>query len=300
MDCLVMVQNSVPVSGSVPTQFKILPLGLVHSQRGDFLVDTESYSSIRQEFKDRQLEIPIDYEHQTLQDTQAPAAGWIKDVVLKSDGIYAVVTWTERATEYLKNREYKYCSPVIMIRNSDHKAVKLHSVALTNKPAIDAMTPIVNKAATAHEPPETAQEGPGDVHQEIDAGAALERLTGLLGLTASATLDDICEAVANLVKGKSELKLKADAMEFEARKMEVDGVINAAMKEGKISAAQREWAFRSAMADLDEFVIYLKTAPQVVPMGELLPNDSRPRRRVGSRSSELLGLTPDDIQKYGG
>ena len=66
-------------------------------------MDNESFQAIRCKFTERQLQIPIDYEHQTLKDMQAPAAGWIKDIVLKSDGIYGAVDWTERAAEYLKN-----------------------------------------------------------------------------------------------------------------------------------------------------------------------------------------------------
>ena len=41
---------------------KLLPLGLVHSTKGDFLVDDESFRLIRCKFMERQLQIPIDYE----------------------------------------------------------------------------------------------------------------------------------------------------------------------------------------------------------------------------------------------
>lgn len=68
--------NTVGVVG-VPKEIKILPLGLVHSQKGDFRVDDESVELIRQQFKDRKLDLVIDYEHQTLKDIQAPAGGWI-------------------------------------------------------------------------------------------------------------------------------------------------------------------------------------------------------------------------------
>ena len=72
--------NTVGVVG-VPKEIKILPLGLVHSQKGDFRVDDESVELIRQQFKDRKLDLVIDYEHQTLKDIQAPAGGWIKWIV---------------------------------------------------------------------------------------------------------------------------------------------------------------------------------------------------------------------------
>lgn len=89
----IFLSNSLPFeeSGYSPQMsrklVKLLPLGLVHSTKGDFLVDHESFRSIRNRFMERQLQIPIDYEHQTLQDVQAPAAGWIKNIVLRNDGI---------------------------------------------------------------------------------------------------------------------------------------------------------------------------------------------------------------------
>ena len=46
--------DTVDVDG-VPKEIKILPLGLVHSQKGDFSVDDESVEMIRQQFKDRKL-----------------------------------------------------------------------------------------------------------------------------------------------------------------------------------------------------------------------------------------------------
>lgn len=143
-DTLLMIVNSDIDIKEVPKEIKILPLGLVKSQKGNFKVDKESFDSIEKEFKGRKLDIVIDYEHQTLHDVQAPAAGWIKELSLKQDGIYATVEWTNKAKEYLSNKEYRYLSPVVMVRKGDNKAVLLHSVALTNTPAIDGMKAIIN------------------------------------------------------------------------------------------------------------------------------------------------------------
>lgn len=297
MDNFIMIENSVSIAGGVPKEFKILPLGLVHSQNGDFLVDNESYSSIRQDFKARQLQIPVDYEHQTLKDVQAPAAGWIQDIALKTDGIYAAVNWTDRGSDYLKNREYKYCSPVILARKSDRKAVMLHSVALTNKPAIDAMTPIVNKDAPLPDTAADTSEG----NNLPEGGATLEMLAELLQLPAAATLEEIYQTVAALLNSQTALKLKVDAIGFEAYKAKVDGAVTDALKAGKITPYLRDWAFRNAMNDVDEFALWLKTAPQVIPMGEieyepLALKAAAPR----SRAQELMGLSHEDIKKYGG
>ena len=135
--------QGVELSG-VPKEIKILPLGRVHSQKGDFNVDEESFELIRKQFKDRKLDLVIDYEHQTLADVQAPAGGWIKDLYKGEDAIIAKVEWTEKAAEYLKNREYRYLSPVVLVRKRDQKATAIHSVALTNTPAIDGMFALVN------------------------------------------------------------------------------------------------------------------------------------------------------------
>ena len=106
--------QGVELSG-VPTEIKILPLGRVHSQKGDFNVDDESFELIRKQFKDRKLDLVIDYEHQTLSDVQAPAGGWIKDLYKGEDAIIAKVEWTPKAAEYLKNKEYRYLSPVVLV-----------------------------------------------------------------------------------------------------------------------------------------------------------------------------------------
>ena len=83
----------------MPKEIKILPLGLVHSQKGDFRVDDESVELIRQQFKYRKLDLVIDYEQQTLKDIQAPAGGWIKDIYKGDDAVIAKVEWTPRAEE---------------------------------------------------------------------------------------------------------------------------------------------------------------------------------------------------------
>lgn len=273
---------------------KLLPLGLVHSTKGDFLVDDGSFKSIRCKFTERQLQIPIDYEHQTLKDMQAPAAGWIKDIVLKSDGIYGAVEWTERAVEYLKNREYRYLSPVILTQGKDRRVVALHSAALTNTPAIDAMTPIA-----CSDKLNGGEDGADPEEAEGSGKDTLEALAALLQLDPSATVEDIYKAVSALLDGQETLKLKADACQFELVRMKADGVVEEALKDGKVMPSQRDWAFQSAMNDLDSFTLWLKSAPQVVPYGEVCRGGLDQAKHHRARAHELMGLSAEDIAKYG-
>lgn len=129
----------------------MLPCGYISSEKGDFIVDRESFQMMKEYMQHRKVDIVIDYEHQTLHDIQAPAGGWIKELMLKNDGIFAKVEWTARAKEYLKNKEYRYLSPVVLVRQKDKKASQLHSVALTNTPAINGMTPIINSIKAPEE-----------------------------------------------------------------------------------------------------------------------------------------------------
>ena len=105
-----------------PEYIMVLPLGYISSENGDFLVDRESFRMMKEHMERRAVDIVVDYEHQTLADIQAPAGGWIKELVLKSDGIFAKVEWTKRAKDYLRNREYRYLSPVVMVRKKDRRA----------------------------------------------------------------------------------------------------------------------------------------------------------------------------------
>lgn len=144
METYINVLSTTSEIMEAPEYIKVLPYGYVSSEKGNFIVDKESFQMMKDYMQHRKIDIVIDYEHQTLQDVQAPAGGWIKELILKHDGIFAKVEWTARAKQYLKNREYRYLSPVVMVRNRDKKASQLHSVALTNTPAINGMTPIIN------------------------------------------------------------------------------------------------------------------------------------------------------------
>ena len=140
---IILKGGDVEVSGA-PEVISVLPLGHVVSSKGEFDVDEESFREMKAQIAQRGVDLVVDYEHQTLKGVQAPAAGWVKELILRDGSIEARVEWTPAAAQYLENKEYRYLSPVITVRKSDGKATGLHSLALTNTPAIEGMTPIVN------------------------------------------------------------------------------------------------------------------------------------------------------------
>ena len=147
--------HSATLSGDgVPSRVLIAPWGLVESTNGSFVLDDESAQRAVEAFEDHGTDLPIDYEHQTLGGTyaspsgRAPAAGWIKRLVAEPGvGLLAEIEWTDDAKQMLAAKEYRYLSPVAIIRKTDRKLVAIHSAALTNKPAIVGMKPIIKPRA---------------------------------------------------------------------------------------------------------------------------------------------------------
>lgn len=341
-----LIVSSTEIQGA-PEVVKILPLGKVKSQKGDFLVDDESFKEIKNTFKERGIDVVVDYEHQTLENVQAPAGGWIKDIFIQDGAIAAKVEWTPKAQEYLKNKEYRYLSPVVLVRKSDSKAVVLHSVALTNTPAIDGMYPIVNS-----------------IDIEIEGGNEdmdlLKQLAALLGLSENATEEEVVQALQKTVdevdkakkekenqdKTKQDPKENTDVVankvlcgllgideksqtedmaaaimalknpanyvpvtEFNKLKERLDKkdsgeIVVKALKAGKISAAQKDWAEEYALKDPEGFKKFVEKAPQIVPVGELDIEDDKTKKDCSKDEATLkvckmLGVSSEDLEKYG-
>lgn len=338
--------SGVEVTG-VPEEIKILPKGLVQSQKGKFLVDDESFGMIQKRFKDRNIDIVIDYEHQTLENVQAPAGGWIKELINTPDAIVAKVEWTEKAAEYLKNKEYRYLSPVIKVRPSDNKAFCLHSVALTNTPAIDGMFAIANSEDIDIEDDNVSDKEGGKNKMELQVlikllgldekateeqvKEALEKLVTtkteegqpkkqegeekdgegqvianstiltLLGLQDSAKTEDVAAKIISLKNGGDGIATQFLAMKQQMEEKEASESVELALKEGKISASQSEWAKNYALKDPDGFKKFMEKAPKAVPMGRMdfvaAPKSKLKDEDVDVLVLKNLGFNEEEIHK---
>lgn len=310
----------------VPEEIQVIPYGIdVQTPKGPFTLDEEAAASVMANFERQENQMVIDYEHQTLYGVQAPAAGWITRLINKSkDGIWAAVEWTDRAKQYLANREYRYVSPVFLKRTPNNKVFCLINVALTNQPSIDGMVPLVNKSGfeylTEKETGTMWKEllkllGLAESATENDAIAAVNKLKiminkpvlAALGLADSATEQ---EAIAMVNKIKFPVTLVANkavmtalGLAETATEAEVTGTIMAmkqshdrvgtlaqelanlraslgakdasdlvaqAMKDGKITPAQKEWAETYAKNDLEGFKVFVAKAPVVVIQGKVV------------------------------
>ena len=335
-DFYILKGGGVELTG-VPETITVLPLGRVVSSKGEFDVDEGSFQAMKAQIAQRGVDLVVDYEHQTLKGVEAPAAGWVKELKLEGGNIMAVVEWTPRGAEYLRYKEYRYLSPVVNVRKTDNKAVGLHSLALTNTPAIEHMTPIVNSdnfeggaenmdmqklAALLGLGPDATEEQIAEAVQAMAAeNKALKEggqpgnestvsnkaVCELLGLKAGAPAEDVTAKIMELKSGTidgvnvlEELK----ALKRQTAQRDADEAVTLALKAGKITPTQKDWAQSYALSDPKGFSAFVEKAPQVVPMGEILP-ESPLELKSGApdETTDLvckqLGVSREDLEKYG-
>ena len=303
-----------------------------------FLVDQDAYQMVSQIITARGNEIHFDYEHASFQKPYAipngaPAAGWIKELAWEDGkGIMARVEWTGKAAAHLAALEYRYFSPVFAIRKTDKRVCYLDSVALTNRPKTDHLTPILAAlGAAVGDQEETIMDRakliaalglaedatdemivaalsaagvklPGDGVREVMP----EKITAALGLKADDTVS-VVEASILALKQTAKAGVPAEQIQaLEARLAERDAAdaVAAAMDEGKVTPAQKDWALAYARKDLDGFKVYAGKAPVVVPLSEL--QGKKPDKTDIAADAAvvavagMMGVSLDDIKKYNG
>lgn len=185
-----------PTAPTAPDELVIWPPGWIQTTKYEpFLLDDQAAAEVIAAFEALGTDLVIDYEHATLyaeqrDGTAAPAAGWI--TALKWDeqrGLLASVKWTQRAAGYIASGEYRYHSPVAVVRQADRRMVELCHASLTNEPAtINAQALAASRYA--------ASLSVG--HRSVAATkgeSVMNQLLTLLGLGEDATLEQIGAAI---------------------------------------------------------------------------------------------------------
>jgi phage I-like protein len=305
---MTMTSNAISQdkSPALPEWIRVLPRGAVElsDHREPFMVDEASLISMAADFRSRGVDLVIDYEHQSLQGERAPAAGWIKELEARGDGLWARVDWTQQARDYLEKKEYRYFSPVLRLDPETRRPVALMHMGLTNVPAIKHLPPLEARwggAATpgALRPGPAVKARAAKMDSVKEKAKMVEQLKRLMGLEPEVEEETVCgkameafrdlAATLNLpgevsvaqLKGAVEA-LKAGAMRLvkaeealQALKGRLasetaDRLVEEAMKAGKVSPAQHDWALEYCRRDPEGFQTYADRAPQLVPLGEEL------------------------------
>jgi len=315
----------------------LLPAGEIHGRDGRrFIVgDRAAMQAIVDATKARAgaTDPMVDYDHQSVFGAvpgvggQAPAAGWIKALEVRDDGIWGRIAWTAAATAKIQASEYRYISPTFL-HDPEGNVRCLTAAALTNFPALDL----------------TAALSARDRQLDTSTGAPMKAIAKLLGLAEDATEDQILAALTTKLAGQATLtKIAAatgkadatgddlvvavqsaisaakpdpakfvpieayDALRNEFAALSAGTVVDKArdavekaVAEGKIPPALKSWATDYANRDLAAFSAYVAAAPKVVApggvdtaKGEPPASDNKTLTETDLAVCSAMGLKPE-------
>lgn len=220
---------------------------------------------------DRKL---IDYEHASMHAAEtgqpAPAAGWINAVEWREPadgepgGLYVQPDWTPRAAAMIAGREYRYLSPLFSYDAASGRVLDLVSVGLVNQAGLDGLADLASLAAAKHfstkevhtmiPKPLLAALGAAETATEAEALSALAALnterdqlkTELAALKATAP--DPAKFVP--VEAVSTLQNQLAALSADLVARDVDGIVSAALADGRLAVELKDWACALGKTDL--------------------------------------------------
>jgi hypothetical protein len=138
---------------------RILPKGVFKRDGRTIKLDDAFLMAIKRNFDAGVLgrDVPVNFEHQY---TALGAAGWVRALEVREDGLYALIEWTDIGKEAIEKQRFKYVS-VELGGAVDPQTGKvlgedvLTGIALTNRPFFKGLT-----ALAAADPDWTANDDP--------------------------------------------------------------------------------------------------------------------------------------------
>jgi phage I-like protein len=255
--------NEIPAGQENPQWIQLLPMGEIKTRDNrQFKVTPTGTKKILASLEAQKTEAVVDFQHATVNPFvgDAPAAGWLEGYDAREDGLWGLARWTEGGMEAKAKRKYRYISPVIGLDPDTREAISLHSASLVNSPAIDGMQPVVNSNAA---PLLEDQPIVNINQQEIPM---IEQLAASLGIGAdvesfAAYVKDIVDGNAKMQASLSEAAGAVIQLRSELAMRDAADATDAAIKDGKIAATQRDWALKYAVTDNEGFNAFLECAP---------------------------------------
>ncbi|MES0034702.1 phage protease [Mesorhizobium sp. M0046] len=201
-------------------------------------------------------DLPVDYDHQTVFGAvpgvggKAPAAGWIKELQARDDGIYGRVEWTEAAAAAIKGLEYRYLSPVFFHEKTTGRVLAIRMAGLTNTPNLDlvavaasALFPLNNQTGDSMDKILAALNLAKGTNEDGIVAAINAYLTSstaiakAAGLTETAKPDEIVAAVNSIVADRTKFA-QAAGLAVTAKAEEIVTAVQSAIAGAKPDPAK--------------------------------------------------------------
>ncbi|ODT20473.1 MAG: hypothetical protein ABS35_19595 [Kaistia sp. SCN 65-12] len=311
---------------------QLLPIGSFQSRDGRYgahrLVDRAAMGDVIAATLKRAgaTEIVVDYDHQTVYAARpevggtAIAAGWIKQIEARDDGIWGRVAWTAAASAKIRAGEYRYLSPVYSFDAASGDVGVIISAALTNSPNLDLA--VVTASALAFNPttgaPMKSIAKALGLAEDADEAAVLAAVTTLqgdraavasaAGLATNAATTAIVTAIqaatpdpAKFVPAEQVATMQTQLSQLQAgiAADKAETAVQAAISAGKLIPALKDWGLSLAKSDPAAFADYVaKQATVVAPGGQALPKKAPGDAALsdGDRAvMSALGLTEEQM-----
>ncbi|MDF3058032.1 MAG: mu-like prophage Flumu protein [Rariglobus sp.] len=190
--------------------FQLVPKGVFRIKRNEGgktviyeqVVDDVAVTRMAEAFANRQAttagyKLLIDFEHFSHDlEKSSSAAAWVNKVEARVDGLWAQADWSDEGEAAIKNRRYRYLSPVWLPSQVESlgpqrvRPVAVNDAGLTNKPNLGAaLQPFWNRSE------ESISGQPANENQNNHI-AMKEQLIALFGLAATASEADILAKAA--------------------------------------------------------------------------------------------------------
>ena len=281
----VKFQSLVNKQGLPCSEIQLFKLGsFVHWSGAEFSVDEEfmnqmmdNFKSMKASSKDQEHIVPIDYNHGSLEygAEESKAAGWISELIIKEDGLYANVQWTNQAQEMIKNKEFRFVSPEFGIDSTDEfgediSGPVLYAAALTNRPFLKGMDPVHLKAGLKQNKEGEAMKAKfiklfslpseADENKILEIAEANHVTLSEIGKTLDCSVEKAVETIKALKDEKEKIScsLKEATDELvkfrsDVNKKEAERKVDEAIKAFKIEPAKKEQWLKLAEKDSEMF-----------------------------------------------
>lgn len=256
---------------------RILPAGSFSARdgRGPYIVgDRAAMEAIVAQSRTYhgETDMVVDYDHQALAVMEqsgktAKAAGWVKGLEVRDDGIWADIEWTAAASASIGAKEYRYLSPVIP-HDAKGNVRMILGVSLTNVPAyhIEAFS--------------AAQTSPQHRNEDMD------KILAALGLAKGTSEDAVLAALNALLASVSAIAAAA-GMAKDTKPDEIEAAALSAIADRKRLVEASGVAGDAKIDDAVAALTALKTK------GDPDPTKFVPIDQVSALQSELKALRDD-------
>lgn len=274
------------------------PFGLITITKQDITQFKENF-----DLQIRGKELPVDYFHE---DSKI-AAGWIKNLDIRDKGtrLWALVEFTEKASEMIKAKEIKFFSPTFA-RNFKTKAGEviknvLVGGGLINKPALD-LSPIklsenLSCFIENNEIKEKESIKMIEMKELTEKNVTLSEQVSDLNVKLSESKGEN----EQLSTQNNELTTQLSDMGKEQETIKFEAAFNTLLDEGKVVPAMKDKL--KEKFNSEDLVKFYADLPQIIKMGESVghsvQDDSKSLTDIEAKVAKEMNYSDEDIRNHG-